>query len=262
MRLQGAVAIHRFTPRTADTDQLSMHTLRHHALTELSAEGSEGHSMCSNVGGFHGARDLWQRPAVQSTALPTLVGEAALRAASYEAGKIGRTPISTRVSEAWFNALSPGGWNVLHTHPGATYSGVLFLSDGGAVCADGGDGQGAATTERALAGRLALIPCAPPSLSDDHRLHVRAAPADEAVELRFLLLDPTPGTYIMFPSFVPHFVLPVAGTAGNVPASRAEAVVPDGLRLAASREPTGLEVAFWTLRARLSIALNYIGTSH
>ena len=218
--------------------------------------------MCSNVGGFHGARDLCQRLAVQSTALPTLVGEAALRAASYEAGQIGRTPISTRVSEAWFNALSPGGWNVLHTHPGATYSGVLFLSDGGAVCADDGDGQGAATTERALAGRLALIPCAPPSLSDDHRLHVRAAPADEEVELRFLLLDPTPGTYIMFPSFVPHFVLPVAGTAGNVPASRAEAVVPDGLRLAASREPTGLEVAFWTHRARLSIALNYISTSH
>jgi len=253
------VAIHRFTARTADTEQLSMDTLRAHALTELNATCSEGQSMCSNIGGFHGARDLWQRPAVQSTSLPTLLEEAALRAATYEAEQLGRAPLSTRVSEAWFNALSPGGWNLLHTHPGAIYSGVLFLS-GGAVL-DDADAHDAAITEQALAGRLALIPCAPPSLSADHRLHVRPLPAASPVELQFLLLDPTPGTYIMFPSFVPHFVLPVAASFGNGAAPLAEAMVAN-VHTPTTLEAIELNAALSTSRARLSIALNFVDSGN
>ena len=43
--------------------------------------------------------------------------------------------------EAWINCLTSGEWNVLHTHPGCSFSGCYYAADG----ADGGgaDGGGA-----------------------------------------------------------------------------------------------------------------------
>jgi len=75
-RSAGAVAIHRFTPRAAAAGALQGLATRLSALAaEEMAAGSSSES-ASNVGGFHGERDLWWRPEVQESLLPELVGNA------------------------------------------------------------------------------------------------------------------------------------------------------------------------------------------
>ena len=253
----GAVAIHRFTPQpggASSADELAR-------LSELAAEemagGGGGGDSASNVGGFHGARDLWSRPELHEGALPWLVGSAVQQAAAAESAALQQGLTPTSVDECWFNMLRPGGWNCLHTHAGSTYSAAFFVADG--ACCDAAD---------PLAGRLAFLPGGPtqarhrrpartlPSCSffaasmppprtrptplahtlparcrrqasaADQRAHSLAGRRlDPALEHACLLLDPTPGTCVVFPSFVPHLVLPT-------PAVEATAAAPLRLSLA------------------------------
>jgi len=79
--------------------------------------------------------------------------------------------------EAWLNVLRPGGWNQLHTHPGCAFAGSYYVSDGRSR-QDGGGGSGASDAAR-LAGKLVLIPSAPPQLSDQGVTHlVPSAPGE------------------------------------------------------------------------------------
>ena len=66
--------------------------------------------------------------------------------------------------------LGSGGWNTLHTHPGSTYSGTYFAADGG-CCTAVADG-----TARRLSGRLAMLPAAPPTLSEHSLVHLSTCP--------------------------------------------------------------------------------------
>ena len=253
----GAVAIHRFTPQpggASSADELAR-------LSELAAEemaaGGGGES-ASNVGGYHGARDLWSRPELHEGALPWLVGSAVQQAAAAEAAALQQGLTPTSVDECWFNVLRPGGWNCLHTHAGSTYSAAFFVADG--ACCDADD---------PLAGRLAFLPGGP-TQAGTADLHARSAPSlsfstatlyphctrfplladtlsapcrgqataadqgshslagcclDPTLKHACLLLDPTPGTCVVFPSFVPHLVLPT-------PAVEAAAAAPLRLSLA------------------------------
>ena len=167
----------------------------------------------STVGGWHSSRDLCTWPAACSAELPALLASAVDLAA-------GRAATNVAVDEAWLNSLDRGGWNTLHTHPGSVLSGVYYVADGG-CCEHGADG---------LAGRLALIPTAPTRLSSEQlEAHVVSRlecppgctpPSQEAFD--YLLVEPTPGTCVVWPSFVPHFVLPaaVAPAAANDDAQR------------------------------------------
>ena len=153
--------------------------------------------------------------------------------------------------EAWLNCLTSGDWNVLHTHPGCSFSGCYYAADGadgGGGAGDDGDGDGGGSAggngdgdgdgdadgdgarlypAALLAGRLALCPTGPPRLSAEQtsthvalRAHCPAGCATPLGELRggseggfeYLLLEPRPGTCLVWPSFVPHFVLPVPKT--------------------------------------------------
>ena len=149
--------------------------------------------------------------------------------------------------EAWLNCLTSGDWNVLHTHPGSSFSGCYYAADGagggGGAGGDGdGDGRGSAGGDgdgggggdgtqsyptALLAGRLALCPTGPPRLSAEQtsthvalRSHCPPGCATPSGELRggseggfeYLVLEPRPGTCLIWPSFVPHFVLPVSTT--------------------------------------------------
>ena len=219
-----AAAIHRFSPRDAEAMSSMLGELHSQARAEMVAAGGESSDQASNVGGFHGERDLWSREAVQECALPWLVGSAVQQAAQAEAAELGRAPIATSADEAWFNALGPGGWNVLHTHPGTAYSGAFFVAAGG--------GGGCDCDDDGLAGRLVFVGDAPSLTEGRHDEQLRAphlrrtartatatatataaaaaaaAAAVAAAERRFLVVDPRPGTCVVFPSFVPHFVLP------------------------------------------------------
>ena len=243
------VAVHRFIAQAGAMPTLD--TLHALAMQDISSSDDDGGEAASTIGGFHGQRDLMDRPEVQDMELPPLVGAAIARAALIEAASVGRTPIPTQPVEAWVNALYPGGWNVLHTHAGSCYSAVLFLDDGG-CCGSGsgyepeGEGEGAAS----VSGRLALLPGAPPPLTAataaaaglhgdvleavnavleraaDCVPHVRTGAhamaaqtsRDGAEHWPWLLLDPIPGTCIVFPSAIAHCVLPTP--RGSAPKPR------------------------------------------
>ena len=161
----GAVAIHRFTPQPGGASSAEELTrLSELAAEEMAGAGGGGDS-ASNVGGYHGARDLWSRPELHEGALPWLVGSAVQQAAAAEAAALQRGLTPTSVDECWFNVLRPGGWNCLHTHAGSTYSAAFFVEDG--ACCDAAD---------PLAGRLAFLPRGPTQAgASTAYLHARSA---------------------------------------------------------------------------------------
>jgi len=179
-------------------------------LAELMAGEKVGASVASSVGGFHSPRDFLKWPEVSETLLPEVFKQAMKKVIS------ATDPHgSTEITEAWLNQSPSGAWNVLHTHPGSDWSGVFFCCDGGSIGCDN------------YAGQLVLLPTAPPQLSEGHQRHLqpldgyRSNPKDEYVrradELYFLCVDPVPGTLLVSPSFVPHFVLPVEPAANRAP---------------------------------------------
>ncbi len=89
---------------------------------------------------------------------------------------------------AWANVNRRGDFNAVHTHPGATWSGVYYVDDGKA----GADAEAAAL--------LLSDPCPPRTnlffpelLTSDFRV------------------QPIPGLMVLFPSYVPHSVAPHRG---------------------------------------------------
>ena len=181
----------------------------------------------SNVGGFHGTRDLWTRPSFAACGAARLLRDAVELAACAEGAALGRPPLALcddERTEAWFNQLPAGGWNTLHTHPGRIYSVAFFVDAGSkALSVDhaSADGPVEGCLGDRLGGRLALIPSAPRELSDEQRRnHVLPSQrgADDGLgeaeaELEFLLVDPVPGSCVVFPSCIPHFVIPAAAGA-------------------------------------------------
>lgn len=206
-----AFAIHRFTTRPGSTATPPLTELRSLARAEAAdGYGDTGTDSASNIGGFHGARELWWRPEVMESSLPNFIGCAIRSAAQAEAAGIGRSVLTAGPDEAWVNVLGTGAWNCLHTHPGSTYSGVFYVDDG-----NGSSQPRSARKERGLASRLCFVYNRPlGDLPDYHRAHLRGPSAaalarvEEDEAPHFLLIDPTPGTCVVFPSFVPHCVLP------------------------------------------------------
>ena len=210
----GAVAIHRLHLNMSDEHIAELRS-------QLHAEMSLGEcgETASNVGGFHGERDLWWR---LRDDIQTQIVTAVENAASVEASALRRPAIPTSPDEAWFNVLGPGGFNQLHTHPGSTYSGVLYV-----------DSPMPNGVQDSLAGRLCLVPNAYADLNEDANgeyhfegfkfastgsnwaeqvAHIRSGDLMASIaasDSRFLVIDPTPGTCIIFPSFIPHFVFPM-----------------------------------------------------
>ena len=226
-RAEGDVAVHRFTPRQPQPELLaSLLELVRHDM----AAGTALSDPASNIGGWHGQRDLWMRPAFHRTGLPQHISAAIKRATQSEAAALGALPVSTSCDEAWFNVCGAGGWNRVHTHAASTYACVFFVADGG-CCAT-------ATPS----GRLVFVPNQPETLPDYHLQQVRrrgalpknsteaakaahaalperAAAPERAAKRRkvgaanlaspqFLAIDPVPGTCVVFPAFLPHFVVP------------------------------------------------------
>jgi len=216
-----AICIHRLTLPASLSEPLNSDLL---AVSTRAFEDDSGAGRqrdadaASNIGGFHSSRDLCDWPSVQEAGLGEMLGRAARACAKAEAERGGREPLPlpARLHEAWLNVLPARGYNTLHTHPGCTYSGVYYVA--------GGEGAGAPD---GIGGRLALLVSAPTTLSADaNAAHVlprgpsggegeMAAPVPRGGLFAYLLLDPTPGTCVCFPSFVPHFVVPNDAAAGR-----------------------------------------------
>ena len=238
----GRVCLHRFEPISRDDTLLER--LRKLALEDGATKAGDDEAAledlsASNVNGHHSKRDVYARQEVVSTGLPDMLFDAVSRASRYEATTLQREtlPLASE-PEAWFNVLPTsseggGGWNTLHTHPGCSYASAYFVDRGG-------DNEAAAadTLDATLSGKIVLLPTSPENLSDHHRVHVHFPPssAEEEVEvvacpaaeppmseeaaarkrLRFLMVDPRPGSLVIFPSFLPHFVAPGSGSRERV----------------------------------------------
>lgn len=217
-RPEGSFAIHRFRPRPG-TSSVDLSALRAHARQEM-ADNADGTAVqedtASNIGGYHGTREAWWREEVTQTGLPYHIGCAVRQSAHAEALALRRPVITACPDEAWFNVLGAGAWNCLHTHPGSAYSGVYYVDDGGGMC----DDRCQSREGSILSGRLAFVCQQPDLLAEYHRDSHLQKPDEPQIEPRalqercqqrfMLLIDPIPGTCIVFPSFVPHCVLPAA----------------------------------------------------
>ncbi len=89
---------------------------------------------------------------------------------------------------AWANVSAPGDFNKMHMHPGATWSGVYYVDPGEThPSADG----------------------TPLHLSDPNP--VRTSSFFPELFASNVLIKPEPGLMVLFPSYVPHAVLPHRG---------------------------------------------------
>ena len=106
----------------------------------------------------------------------------------------GRPPQTTNwVLSAWANVNRAGDYNQLHTHPGATWSGVYYVDSGETAPASGGTALQLYDPDPARANLFF------PELSTSN-----------------LLFRPEPGLMILFPSYVPHAVPPHRGTGTRI----------------------------------------------
>ncbi len=215
-RPEGEVAIHRFKLAAGASAQDLLDGLQRLVHEDMNA--SRRCDQASNVNGFHGSRDLWLRYEFHQLELPRMIADAISQASQLESRELDQMLVTSTCDESWFNVTGPDGWNQQHTHAGSKFACVFFVADGG--CCSNSD---------KLSGRLAFVPNRPDRLPDYHLEQVRRPsqrpgkrqklPASSAAP-QYLLLDPEPGTAVVFPGFLPHFVLPIdpaSSTAENRP---------------------------------------------
>lgn len=94
---------------------------------------------------------------------------------------------------AWANVNGPGDFNAMHTHPGATWSGVYYVDPG--ETDTGADGTALHLSDPNPARTNLFFP----ELSNSN-----------------VLFQPEPGLMILFPSYVPHAVLPHRGDGQRI----------------------------------------------
>jgi len=93
--------------------------------------------------------------------------------------------------DCWANVLRRGQYNIVHDHPGATWSGVYYVSDG------------KRDNDDRLNGKLELL---------DPRMGVNVLGREEG---RYFV-EPLPGLMVMFPSWLKHMVHPFFGSGERI----------------------------------------------
>ena len=99
-----------------------------------------------------------------------------------------------KLDSLWVNVMKPGGTHSGHVHPHSVVSGTVYVAIPG--------GAGALKLEDP---RLGLMMAAPPRRDD--------APADIAT---FVYVDPTPGTVLLWESWLRHEVTPHQGKGDRI----------------------------------------------
>jgi len=259
------IDVHRFTlPATPGAEVNAF-------LLDLAQKKESEASGCSrsNVGGFHSRDDLWRWPemagetgrrvaALLRSAMREVerheedvhrrhaADRGGFEAASPKAGADAANPAADEehmaAQEAWLNISRAGNWNHFHTHPGSTFSGCYYVSDAGVSSASCCPARCGAES---LQGRLILLTQAPESVSEHSENLVHdflEEPMARADDKYMLAVDPVPGSLIIFPSFVPHLVLPNGLESAGCTVCRSST--------AAETTPT--------LGARISLAFNFV----
>ncbi len=143
----------------------------------------------TNIGGWHSSTGVLdfcgQAGAALIQRMLAMTEEATFRL--YAAWDRPREPLHWTLS-AWANVNHRGHYNTMHTHPGATWSGVYFVDSGHS------DGRAAGT---------------PLCLTDPGPTRTAAFFPDLLTST--VEFPPVPGLMVLFPSYLPHNVPPHRG---------------------------------------------------
>ena len=181
----------------------------------------------SNIGGWHSSRDFFSWKAACASQLRSSV-DAAVEAIEADAAEWcgqERRPLEQAVA-AWLNVSERTHWNKMHDHFGAVWSGCYYVSSGMTPTAGC----------EAFEGCLLLKPSPGPLedasgqvLSDDELRHVAPVKLDtrwdplmcgvdaegRAGVAEYALVEPQPGTLVVFPSWLLHCVLPTCSEGAS-----------------------------------------------
>jgi len=139
----------------------------------------------SNHGGWHSAGNLFEQEAPCIQRLKTAAETAVLEATAQINTKADPKAYKLKMF-AWMNSNPPGGMNAPHTHPGAHWSGVYYVSQ-----------------PRIETGKSGKIEFLNPR-TDLPNWRILKAPAFSAKKS----LRPESGEMILFPSYLVHWVYP------------------------------------------------------
>ena len=186
------VAITRF-PAADDTNRQLRETI-------LQREAQTGSTSHSNRGGWQSTWDFAEWCGAPGLALLGFIKALGTRLTRDRAGQ----PVNlTWRTNAWANINRDGHGNEFHTHPGAVWSAVYYVDDGGA----GGDPP--------RGGELEIQDprgVAPAMYRPDLVPAVASGEATGASQV----LAPTAGNVVMFPSWLSHGVRPYHGTGVRI----------------------------------------------
>lgn len=146
--------------------------------------GSEGVQK-SNRGGWHSKGNLFEQKTPGVKILRALASESVLAATRKVGAKADLDSLRLKLF-AWMNANPAGGYNAPHTHPGAHWSGVYYVSQ-----------------PEVDEGNSGMIEFLDPR-SDLPNWRLLEAPAFRLKKK----LRPQPGDMILFPSYLVHWVYP------------------------------------------------------
>ena len=139
----------------------------------------------SNRGGWHSSGNLFEQDAACIVALQAAAEAAVLQATRKITTKVDPADLQLKLF-AWTNANPPGGFNAPHTHPGAHWSGVYYVSQ--------------PDVETGTSGMIEFLD--PRSDLPNWRLL-------ESTAFRLKKkIRPSPGEMILFPSYLVHWVYP------------------------------------------------------
>lgn len=139
----------------------------------------------SNRGGWHSKGNLFEAEADCIRTLRDHATEAVMAATRKVTDKVDPATLRLKLF-AWMNANPPGGFNAPHTHPGAQWSGVYYVSQ--------------PETDEGTSGMIEFLD----PRSDLPNWRILQAPAFR-LKKKF---RPEPGELVIFPSYLVHWVYP------------------------------------------------------
>jgi uncharacterized protein (TIGR02466 family) len=139
----------------------------------------------SNRGGWHSEGNLFESDVDCIATLRDAAEYAVYQATAKVGAKADLDAFGLKIF-AWMNANPPGGFNAPHTHPGAHWSGVYYVSQ-----------------PRIDTGNSGMIEFIDPRSDLPNWRLLKAAPFRMKKKIR-----PAPGEMILFPSYLVHWVYP------------------------------------------------------
>lgn len=175
--------------RLPDADHVNQE-LRRAVLEKEKATPSDNYA---NVGGWHSAADLleWPTPAVST--LKSWILEAVTHMSAVASD--GQSPRGMLRITAWANVARRGNYHRVHNHPSSAWSGVYYVNS----CQE--------PPGQPLSGVLELC---------DPRPFTEMVPTPGSPFGKRVIFRAEPGTMIVFPSWLYHFVNPFHGDGERI----------------------------------------------